>query len=57
MGPSGDLDRMLQVGQRYPYTPPSGLVLAAWLDDDGIEEWLACSTCARSSTRPASSGS
>ena len=41
MGPSGDLDRMLQVGQRYPYTPPSGLVLAAWLDDDGIEQWLA----------------
>ena len=40
-GPSGELDRMLQVGQRYPYTPPSGLVLAAWLDDDGIERWLA----------------
>jgi DNA-binding IclR family transcriptional regulator len=40
-GPSGELDRMLQVGQRYPYTPPSGLVLAAWLDDDGIEQWLA----------------
>lgn len=40
-GPHGELDRMLQAGQRYPYTPPSGLALAAWLDDDGIEQWLA----------------
>lgn len=40
-GPYGDLDRMLQVGQRYPYTPPSGLVMAAWLDDDNIERWLS----------------
>jgi DNA-binding IclR family transcriptional regulator len=40
-GPHGELDRMLQPGQRYPYTPPSGLVLAAWLRDDGIEQWLA----------------
>jgi len=39
--PHGELDRMLQPGQRYPYTPPSGLVLAAWLSDDGIEQWLA----------------
>lgn len=40
-GPHGELDRMLQVGQRYPYTPPSGLVLAAWLRDEDIEQWLA----------------
>jgi DNA-binding IclR family transcriptional regulator len=40
-GPHGELDRMLQPGQRYPYTPPSGLVLAAWLSDQGIEQWLA----------------
>jgi DNA-binding IclR family transcriptional regulator len=40
-GPYGELDRMIRVGQRYPYAPPSGLVLAAWLDDDGIERWLA----------------
>jgi DNA-binding IclR family transcriptional regulator len=40
-GPHGELDRMLQPGQRYPYTPPSGLVLAAWLSDAGIEQWLA----------------
>lgn len=40
-GPHGELDRMLQPGQRYPYTPPSGLVLAAWLGDQDIEKWLA----------------
>jgi DNA-binding IclR family transcriptional regulator len=40
-GPHGELDRMLQSGQRYPYTPPSGLVLAGWLSDDRIEQWLA----------------
>jgi DNA-binding IclR family transcriptional regulator len=40
-GPHGELDRMLQPGQRYPYTPPSGLVLAAWLTDEGIEQWLS----------------
>ena len=40
-GPHGELDGMLQVGQRYPYTPPSGLVLAAWLDDPDIAQWLA----------------
>jgi len=40
-GPQSDLDRMIQVGQRYPYTPPSGLVLAAWLPDDEIRKWLA----------------
>lgn len=40
-GPQGELDRMLQTGQRYPYTPPSGLVLAAWLSDTEIEQWLA----------------
>jgi DNA-binding IclR family transcriptional regulator len=40
-GPQGELDRMLQPGQRYPYTPPSGLVLAAWLHDAAIEQWLA----------------
>lgn len=40
-GPYGELDRMIRVGQRYPYAPPSGMVLAAWLDDDGIERWLA----------------
>jgi DNA-binding IclR family transcriptional regulator len=40
-GPYGELDRMIRVGQRYPYAPPSGLVLAAWLDDDAIEQWLA----------------
>jgi DNA-binding IclR family transcriptional regulator len=40
-GPYGELDRVLQTGQRYPYTPPSGLVLAAWLSDQGIEQWLA----------------
>jgi DNA-binding IclR family transcriptional regulator len=40
-GPQGELDRMLQPGQRYPYTPPSGCVLAAWLSDAEIDEWLA----------------
>jgi DNA-binding IclR family transcriptional regulator len=40
-GPAGELDRMVQVGQRYPYAPPSGCVLAAWLSDDEIERWLA----------------
>src|SRR5437868_14144575 len=40
-GPQSELDRMIQVGQRYPYTPPSGLVLAAWLPDDDIRTWLA----------------
>jgi DNA-binding IclR family transcriptional regulator len=40
-GPQGELDRMLQAGQRYPYTPPSGCVLAAWLSDAEIEQWLA----------------
>lgn len=40
-GPFGALDRMIKVGQRYPYTPPSGCVLAVWLDDDSIEQWLA----------------
>ena len=40
-GPQGELDRMLQPGQRYPYTPPSGCVLAAWLSDAEIAEWLA----------------
>ena len=40
-GPYGELDRMVQVGQRYPYAPPSGCVMAAWLSDEGIESWLA----------------
>jgi DNA-binding IclR family transcriptional regulator len=40
-GPQGELDRMLQAGQRYPYTPPSGCVLAAWLSDEEIDQWLA----------------
>jgi DNA-binding IclR family transcriptional regulator len=40
-GPHGELDRMLQAGQRYPYTPPSGCILAAWLSDADIEQWLA----------------
>jgi DNA-binding IclR family transcriptional regulator len=40
-GPQGELDRMLQAGQRYPYTPPSGCVLAAWLSDAEIDQWLA----------------
>jgi DNA-binding IclR family transcriptional regulator len=40
-GPYGELDRMIRVGQRYPYAPPSGMVVSAWLDDDGIERWLA----------------
>jgi DNA-binding IclR family transcriptional regulator len=40
-GPEGELDRMLQAGQRYPYTPPSGCVLAAWLSDEEIDQWLA----------------
>ena len=40
-GPQGELDRMLQVGQRYPYTPPSGCVLAVWLSDEQITQWLA----------------
>ncbi|MGH9031401.1 MAG: IclR family transcriptional regulator, partial [Acidimicrobiia bacterium] len=40
-GPYGDLDRMVQVGQRYPYAPPSGCVMAAWLSDEEIESWLA----------------
>jgi DNA-binding IclR family transcriptional regulator len=40
-GPQGELDRMLQAGQRYPYTPPSGCVLAVWLGDPEIDEWLA----------------
>jgi DNA-binding IclR family transcriptional regulator len=40
-GPYGELDRMVQVGQRYPYAPPSGCVMAAWLSDDDIESWLA----------------
>jgi DNA-binding IclR family transcriptional regulator len=40
-GPQGELDRMLQAGQRYPYTPPSGCILAAWLTDAEIEQWLA----------------
>lgn len=40
-GPHGELDRMLQAGQRYPYTPPSGCILAAWLSDAEIEQWLA----------------
>jgi DNA-binding IclR family transcriptional regulator len=40
-GPHGELDRMLQPGQRYPYTPPSGCILAAWLSDAEIEQWLA----------------
>jgi DNA-binding IclR family transcriptional regulator len=40
-GPYGELDRMVQVGQRYPYAPPSGCVMAAWLSDDEIERWLA----------------
>jgi DNA-binding IclR family transcriptional regulator len=40
-GPAGQLDRMVQVGQRYPYAPPSGCVLAVWLGDDEIERWLA----------------
>ena len=40
-GPQGELDRMLQPGQRYPYTPPSGCVLAVWLSDAEIAEWLA----------------
>jgi DNA-binding IclR family transcriptional regulator len=40
-GPQGELDRVLQAGQRYPYTPPSGMVLAVWLSDQGIEQWLA----------------
>jgi DNA-binding IclR family transcriptional regulator len=39
-GPQGELDRMLQAGQRYPYTPPSGCVLAAWLSDEEIDQWL-----------------
>jgi DNA-binding IclR family transcriptional regulator len=40
-GPHGELDRMLQPGQRYPYTPPSGCILAAWLSDSEIVQWLA----------------
>jgi DNA-binding IclR family transcriptional regulator len=40
-GPHGELDRMLQAGQRYPYTPPSGCILAAWLSDAEINQWLA----------------
>ncbi len=40
-GPQRELDRMIQAGQRYPYTPPSGLVFAAWLRDEEIEQWLA----------------
>jgi DNA-binding IclR family transcriptional regulator len=40
-GPQGELDRMLQPGQRYPYTPPSGCILATWLSDPEIEQWLA----------------
>ncbi|HEX6313116.1 MAG TPA: helix-turn-helix domain-containing protein [Acidimicrobiia bacterium] len=40
-GTAGELDRMVQVGQRYPYAPPSGCVLAAWLGDEEIERWLA----------------
>lgn len=40
-GPFGELDRMVQVGQRYPYAPPSGCVMAAWLSDEEIESWLA----------------
>lgn len=39
-GPYGELDGIIKVGQRYPYTPPSGCVLAAWLSDPAIEEWL-----------------
>jgi DNA-binding IclR family transcriptional regulator len=39
-GPYGELDRMIRVGQRYPYAPPSGMVMAAWLADDAIERWL-----------------
>src|SRR5215216_5099121 len=64
-GPHGELDRMLQAGQRYPYTPPSGCVLAAWLGDAEINQWLAdypevsmdesLSTCAHSSIPCASS--
>jgi DNA-binding IclR family transcriptional regulator len=40
-GPPGDLDSAVQVGQRYPYAPPSGVVFTVWLDDDGIDRWLA----------------
>jgi DNA-binding IclR family transcriptional regulator len=40
-GPPGDLDSAVQIGQRYPYAPPSGVVFAVWLDDQGIDQWLA----------------
>jgi DNA-binding IclR family transcriptional regulator len=40
-GPQRELDRMIHAGQRYPYTPPSGLVFASWLRDEEIDQWLA----------------
>jgi hypothetical protein len=35
------LDQSLQVGQRYPYAPPSGIVFAVWHSDDAIDQWLS----------------
>jgi DNA-binding IclR family transcriptional regulator len=35
------MDQSLQVGQRYPYAPPSGMVFAVWLSDDAIDQWLS----------------
>jgi DNA-binding IclR family transcriptional regulator len=40
-GPFGPFDQVIKVGQRYPYTPPSGCVAGVWLDDEGIDQWLA----------------
>ena len=40
-GLPGQMDRAVQVGQRYPYAPPSGIVFAAWQSDSAIDHWLA----------------
>jgi DNA-binding IclR family transcriptional regulator len=41
VGPVGRFDRWVQPGQQYPYAPPSGVVFAAWLEDQAIDRWLA----------------
>jgi DNA-binding IclR family transcriptional regulator len=40
-GLPGSLDHAIQVGQRYPYAPPSGAVFAIWQSDQAIDHWLS----------------
>ncbi|NUP30702.1 MAG: helix-turn-helix domain-containing protein [Streptomycetaceae bacterium] len=41
IGPIGPADQRDLVGDRFPFTPPLGLVNVAWADDATVDAWLA----------------